>query len=53
MSAQEEQTAAWNGTGGDAWVRLQPLLDETYAGVEELLVDRVAAVAGAAPEAPP
>ncbi|MDD7937437.1 class I SAM-dependent methyltransferase [Actinomycetospora lutea] len=46
MDAQAEQTAAWNGTGGDAWVRLQPLLDATYAPVEELLVGRVAAAAG-------
>ncbi|GAA4926083.1 methyltransferase family protein [Actinomycetospora succinea] len=50
MDARAEQSAAWNGTGGDAWVRLQPVLDALYAPVEELLVDRVAAaVAGPAP----
>ncbi|MEJ2887494.1 class I SAM-dependent methyltransferase [Actinomycetospora aeridis] len=50
MDAQQEQTSAWNGTGGNAWVRLQPVLDAMYAGIEELLVDRVAAaVTGPAP----
>lgn len=50
MDAQQDQTAAWNGTGGHAWVRLQPVLDALYAPLEELLVERVAAaVAGPAP----
>ncbi|MEJ2859585.1 class I SAM-dependent methyltransferase [Actinomycetospora flava] len=48
MDAQAEQTAAWNGAGGNAWVRLQPVLDALYAPIEELLVDRVAAAVGTA-----
>lgn len=46
MDAQQEQAAAWNGAGADAWIRLQPVLDGMYAPIEELLVDRVAAAVG-------
>ncbi|MFI6369873.1 class I SAM-dependent methyltransferase [Streptomyces sp. NPDC050546] len=39
----EGQTARWNGRAGNAWVDLQPVLDEMFRPMEELLVDAVAA----------
>ncbi|MGX1564843.1 class I SAM-dependent methyltransferase [Streptomyces sp. NPDC055506] len=39
----EGQTARWNGRAGNAWVDLQPVLDEMFRPIEELLVDAVAA----------
>jgi SAM-dependent methyltransferase len=39
----EEMAAAWNGMSGRAWVDEQQLLDRTYAPIEKLLVDAVAA----------
>ena len=41
--ANEEMAAAWNGISGRAWVDEQQLLDRTYAPIEKLLVDEVAA----------
>jgi SAM-dependent methyltransferase len=41
--ANEEMAAAWNGVSGRAWVDEQRLLDLTYAPIEKLLVDEVAA----------
>jgi SAM-dependent methyltransferase len=41
--ANEEMAAAWNGLSGRAWVDEQQLLDRTYAPIEKLLVDEVAA----------
>jgi len=42
--ANQEMAAAWNGLSGRAWVDEQQLLDRTYAPIEKLLVDEVAAV---------
>jgi SAM-dependent methyltransferase len=41
--ANEDMAAAWNGVSGRAWVDEQQLLDRTYAPIERLLVDQVAA----------
>jgi SAM-dependent methyltransferase len=41
--ANQEMAAAWNGLSGRAWVDEQQLLDSTYAPIEKLLVDEVAA----------
>src|SRR4051812_20493178 len=41
--ANEDMAAAWNGVSGRAWVEEQQLLDHTYAPIEKLLVDEVAA----------
>jgi SAM-dependent methyltransferase len=35
----EEMAAAWNGPSGHAWVDEQPLLDEMFRPIEEMLVD--------------
>ncbi|MFC9504043.1 class I SAM-dependent methyltransferase [Streptomyces sp. NPDC057002] len=39
----EAQTARWNGRAGHAWVDLQPVLDEMFRPIEELLADAVSA----------
>ena len=41
----EEQARLWNGTTGQDWVELQPLLDETFKPFEDLLVAAVAGLA--------
>ena len=41
-NANREQSALWNGTAGEAWVREQVLLDASFAGFEQLLVEEVA-----------
>jgi ubiquinone/menaquinone biosynthesis C-methylase UbiE len=38
-----EMAAMWNGASGQAWLDEQPLLDRTYARIEILLADAVAA----------
>jgi SAM-dependent methyltransferase len=42
-STDDGQAARWNGPGGNAWVDLQPELDEMFGPFEDLLVDAVAA----------
>jgi SAM-dependent methyltransferase len=37
-----EQSDFWNGAGGDAWVAMQPVLDRTFVGFEEMLADAAA-----------
>lgn len=39
----DAQAARWNGPGGNAWVELQPVLDEMFRPLETLLVDAVSA----------
>src|SRR3954454_14904043 len=39
----EDMAAGWRGVSGRAWVEEQQLLDHTYAPIEKLLVDEVAA----------
>jgi SAM-dependent methyltransferase len=39
------QTIAWNGSGGEAWVEIQALLDRLFSPVEALLADEVAGLA--------
>jgi len=39
--ANQEQSALWNGTAGEAWVNQQQLLDASFAGFVPLLVDEV------------
>jgi SAM-dependent methyltransferase len=41
--ANREQSALWNGSSGEAWVRGQALLDATYSSFEGLLVAEAAA----------
>ncbi|HEU4589902.1 MAG TPA: class I SAM-dependent methyltransferase [Steroidobacteraceae bacterium] len=41
--ANSEQAALWNGPSGQAWADEQSMLDRTYAGIEALLSDAVAA----------
>ena len=43
----DEQTRRWNSAPGLAWVEMQAVLDQTYAPLETLLVDAVAAVSAA------
>jgi SAM-dependent methyltransferase len=38
---RSEQTAMWNGAGGQGWVALQELLDRMYQPFEDLLVNAV------------
>ena len=42
----DEQSKHWNTTAGCAWVDAQDLLDQTMKGLEDLLVDGVAAGSG-------
>jgi len=42
VNANTEQSALWNGTAGEAWVSQQRLLDASFAGFEQLLVNEVA-----------
>src|SRR3954447_12051976 len=42
----DEQTKHWNTTAGCAWVDAQDLLDQMMKGLEDLLVDGVAAGSG-------
>ena len=44
---RDEQKKLWNNPSGHAWVELQALLDQTFAPIETLLVDAVAAVSPA------
>jgi SAM-dependent methyltransferase len=39
--ANEAQVALWNGMAGYAWVAQQELLDSTFKGLQDLLVDEV------------
>jgi SAM-dependent methyltransferase len=41
-NANREQSALWNGTAGEAWVREQVLLDASFVGFERLLVEEAA-----------
>lgn len=41
-NANREQSALWNGSSGEAWVKGQSLLDATFANFEKLLVAEVA-----------
>jgi len=43
MNAGDEMSALWNGTGGNAWVDLAPVLDRMFGGIEAMLVDAAAA----------
>jgi len=36
-----DQTALWKGSGGQAWVALQELIDQLFQPIEDLLVDAV------------
>src|SRR3954469_23167722 len=40
--ANQDQSALWNGTAGEAWVSQQQLLDASFVRFEKLLVDEVA-----------
>jgi ubiquinone/menaquinone biosynthesis C-methylase UbiE len=42
----DEQSKHWNTTAGCAWVDAQDLLDQMMKGLEDLLVDGVAAGSG-------
>jgi len=44
--SDDKQTNHWNATTGYAWVDAQNLLDQMMKGLEDLLVDRVAAGSG-------
>lgn len=44
--ANDEQAKHWNTTAGCAWVDAQDVLDPMMRGLEDLLVDRVAAGSG-------
>ena len=37
-----QQSALWNGAGGNGWVSLQGMLDQLFQPLEDLLVDAVA-----------
>jgi len=39
MEGSSEMSALWNGTGGNAWVDLAPVLDQMFKGFEEMLAD--------------
>ncbi|MEJ2869429.1 class I SAM-dependent methyltransferase [Actinomycetospora sp. OC33-EN08] len=41
-----DQAALWNGGGGDTWVRMQPVLDDLFAPVSDLLVGAVGDAVG-------
>jgi SAM-dependent methyltransferase len=41
----QEQAAIWNGTAGQAWVRLQEVLDQMFKPLEDLLVEAIPAQA--------
>ena len=43
--ANAAQVQAWNGASGEAWVTLQPVLDQTLKPFQDLIVDSVAAAA--------
>jgi SAM-dependent methyltransferase len=47
MAGGDDMSALWNGTGGNAWVDLAPVLDRAFFGFETLLAD-AAAASGAA-----
>ena len=36
-----DETGAWNGAGGQAWVELQEILDRLFQPLEQMLVDEV------------
>jgi SAM-dependent methyltransferase len=40
---QSESAGGWSGSGGHAWVDLQPVLDEMFRPLEALLVDALSA----------
>ncbi|MBR0643880.1 class I SAM-dependent methyltransferase [Plastoroseomonas hellenica] len=42
----DEQTKLWNGPAGRAWVEVQPVLDQMFKPLEDLLVAAVATGAG-------
>ncbi|MBR0664018.1 class I SAM-dependent methyltransferase [Roseomonas hellenica] len=42
----DEQTKLWNGPAGRAWVEVQPVLDQMFEPLEDLLVAAVATGAG-------
>jgi ubiquinone/menaquinone biosynthesis C-methylase UbiE len=46
-TARDEQTKRWNSAPGHAWVEMQAVLDQTFAPLETLLVDAVAAASPA------
>jgi SAM-dependent methyltransferase len=43
MTSSEEMAELWNGTGGNAWVDLAPVLDRMFLGIETALADAAAA----------
>ena len=43
MEGSSEMSALWNGTGGNAWVDLAPVLDQMFRGFETMLADAAAA----------
>jgi SAM-dependent methyltransferase len=43
MEGSNEMSALWNGTGGNAWVDLAPVLDQMFLGLETMLIDAAAA----------
>ena len=36
-----DQSALWKGSGGNAWVALQELIDQLFQPIEDLLVSAV------------
>lgn len=46
LPAADEQAALWNGPGGQAWVDVQPMLDELFAPVAELMIETAAIAPG-------
>jgi SAM-dependent methyltransferase len=47
MSTRDEQTKRWNSAPGLGWVEMQPVLDQTFAPLEAVLVKAAAAVSPA------
>lgn len=43
LAVGDEQAEFWNGDGGDAWVAMQPVLDQVFVRIEEMLTDAAAA----------
>jgi SAM-dependent methyltransferase len=42
VAAGNEMSELWNGTGGNAWVDLAPVLDQMFRGIEARLADAAA-----------
>jgi SAM-dependent methyltransferase len=46
-NTEHEQATLWNGVAGRAWVDAQPVLDQMFRPLEELLIEEVSAASAA------